>query len=136
MCQCLIGSDRGPQVGEKADCSVPGFCDGFPCAGEKPADLLCDPSQALVAGDRRPNISEEAGHCIPDFFDRIPGSREETADRFRNSGQAFVPCDGRPYIGEKAGDLASVAHTEEYIKAHQPETETETQANDAQEQEH
>ena len=48
----------------------------------------------------------------------------------------FIVVARRLRDGEKAGDLASVAHTEEYIKAHQPETETETQANDTQEQEH
>lgn len=38
--------------------------------------------------------------------------------------------------GERADDLMSVKHTEEYIKAHQPETETETQAENASENEH
>jgi len=43
----------------------------------------------------------------------------------------FIVVARRLRDGEKAGDLASVKHTEEYNKAHQPETEHESQAENA-----
>ena len=48
----------------------------------------------------------------------------------------FIVVARRLRDGEKAGDLASVTHTEEYIKAHQPEEKPETQASSAPDQEH
>jgi sortase B len=48
----------------------------------------------------------------------------------------FIVVARRLKDGEKAGDLASVTHTEEYIKAHQPEEKPETQASSAPDQEH